>query len=325
MNKQLYNSCLSFALILFFVLLAGNVDLKAQQEVRYSQYMFNGLLLNPAYAGSSGVANVSAFYRTQWTGLDGAPTSISLSANGALGGEDQIGVGGFLEYDDIGLHNNIRIFGTYAYHLSIGEGKLGIGLQAGGTLFSSDLSQAELVETPGADDPVFQNDVSRFLPNFGVGLYYHTEKFYAGVSVPQLLENRLKSGESSISLVGQQYRHFYFTAGVVLEVNESFKVIPSTMVKAVPVNAPVQMDFNVNLMFNDAFWIGGSVRLSEDFDPESVYGLVGFQLKKGLRIGYSYDLTLSDLADYNNGSHEIGIGFDFGGGRDRRFITPRFF
>ena len=320
MNKQLYR----LHIFLVFFVLARETTMMAQQDARYSQYMFNSLLLNPAYAGSSGTTNVSAFYRTQWVGLDGAPTSINLSANGALGDDDQIGVGGFLEYDKVGLHNTWKIFGTYAYHLQIGNGKLGIGLQAGGSLFSADLSQAETTETGGGNDVVFQNDLSRFLPNFGLGLYYHTDRFYAGVSVPQLLSNRLKSGESSISLVAEQYRHYYFTAGVVIEASESFKIIPSTLIKAVPINAPTQMDFNVNFMFNDAFWVGSSARFSEDFDPESLDFLLGVQLKNGLRIGYAYDLTLSDLSDFNDGSHEIGIGFDFGS-NDRRYITPRFF
>ncbi|MFK7905842.1 MAG: type IX secretion system membrane protein PorP/SprF [Chitinophagales bacterium] len=322
MNKQNYQLSIFLAFFLFFVL--AEEKAVAQQDARYSQYMFNSLLLNPAYAGSGGNTNVSAFYRTQWVGLDGAPTSITLSGNGALGDEDQIGVGGFLEYDKIGLHNTWRVFGTYAYHLQIGNGKLGIGLQAGGTLFSADLSQAETSSTTGGNDPVFENDMSRFLPNFGLGLYYHTDKFYAGISAPQLLTNRLKSGESSISLVGEQYRHYYFTAGVVIEASESFKIIPSTLIKAVPINAPTQVDFNVNLMFNDTFWVGSSVRLSEDFDPESLDFLLGVQLKNGLRIGYAYDLTLTDLSDFNSGSHEIGVGFTFGS-TDRRYITPRFF
>ncbi|MEZ4887551.1 MAG: type IX secretion system membrane protein PorP/SprF [Chitinophagales bacterium] len=322
MKNQFYKFYIPLVLFLFFVLAGENM--MAQQDARYSQYMFNSLLINPAYAGSTGKANVSAFYRTQWVGLDGAPTSITLSGNGALGDGDQIGVGGFLEYDKVGLHNTWRVFGTYAYHLKIGSGKLGIGLQAGGTLFSADLSQANPTEVPGSDDPVFQNDLSRFLPNFGVGLYYHTPAFYAGVSVPQLVTNRLKSGESSISLVGKQYRHYFFTAGVVIEASESFKIIPSTLIKAVPIQAPTQMDFNVNLMFRDAFWVGSSVRFSEEFDAESLDFLLGFQLKNGLRIGYSYDLTLSDLADFNNGSHEVGVGFDFGSD-DRRYVTPRFF
>lgn len=320
MNKHFY---IFTAFFLFFVLAGEKAT--AQQNARYSQYMFNGLLLNPAYAGSTGNANVSAFYRTQWVGLDGSPTSITLSGHGALGDGDQVGVGGFLEYDDIGLHNTWRIFGTYAYHLKIGNGKLGIGLQAGGSLFNADLSEAQTTATPGNDDPVFQNDLSRFLPNFGVGLYYHTEYFYLGVSVPQLLTNNLKSNESSISLVGREYRHYFFTTGVVLELSESFKVIPSALVKMVPVNSPTQVDLNVNLMIKDAFWIGSSIRLSEEVEPESLDFLAGFQLKNGLRIGYAYDLTLTDLADFNSGSHEIGVGFDFGGDSDRRIITPRYF
>lgn len=324
MNKQFYQLSIFLAAFFLFFVLAGE-KAAAQQDARYTQYMFNGLLLNPAYAGSSGNANISAFYRTQWVGLDGAPTSITLSGHGALGDGDQVGVGGFLEYDDIGLHNTWRVYGTYAYHLKIGAGKLGIGLQAGGSLFSADLSQAQTAGTPGTDDPVFQNDLSRFLPNFGVGLYYHSEHFYLGASIPQLLTNNLKSNESSISLVGQQYRHYFFTTGVVLELSENFKIIPSALVKMVPINAPTQVDLNVNLMFANAFWVGSSVRLSEEMEPESLDFLLGFQLKNGLRIGYSYDLTLTDLADFNNGSHEIGIGFDFGGGGDRRIITPRYF
>ncbi|MGB0930207.1 MAG: PorP/SprF family type IX secretion system membrane protein [Chitinophagales bacterium] len=324
MNKQFYQLSIFLTAFLLFFALAEEKTV-AQQDARYTQYMFNGLLLNPAYAGSSGNANISAFYRTQWVGLDGAPTSITLSGHGALGDDDQVGVGGFLEYDDIGLHNTLRFFGTYSYHLKIGGGKLGIGLQAGGAMFNADLSQAQTTGTSGTDDPVFQNDLSRFMPNFGIGLYYHSERFYLGASVPQLLTNRLKSGESSISLVGQQYRHYFFTTGVVLELSENFKIIPSALVKMVPINAPIQVDLNVNLMFANAFWVGSSIRMSEEMNPESLDFLLGFKLKNGLRIGYSYDLTLSDLADFNSGSHEIGIGFDFGGGGDRRIITPRYF
>lgn len=296
----------------------------AQQDARYTQYMFNGLIINPAYAGSAGAPLLNAFYRNQWVNIEGAPKTISASGHTALGSEKKVGVGGFLEYDKLGVETRFRLFGAYAYRFDLGHGHLSAGIQGGFVSTRIALSEVELGE-PG--DPTFnQGDISAFLPNFGLGLYYNSDKAYAGISVPHLINNKVTGdGATDITRVPREERHYFLTAGAVL--GEGVKLKPSFLVKLVPNQAPTQFDINLNALFKDVFWIGSSFRFEQEFRPESLDFLLGFQFQSGLMVGYAYDITLSDLNQFTSGSHEITLGYDLGWGKGRgiRYRTPRFF
>lgn len=329
-KKSIMKKIVTYTTTIFLALFIVSVA-SAQQDARYSQYMFNGLLLNPAYAGSAGATSLTGFYRTQWVGIDGAPETFSFSAHTPLGGNKQYGVGGFLEYDQIGVNQRLRAFGSYSYRIPISNrgDVLSIGIQGGGLYLNSDLTSVAL-DDPNAPianpDVAFGDNITRFLPNVGLGLYYYRDRFFAGLAAPHLLDNRIRENAAGggISLLSRQYRHYWFSTGIVFPVGENFMVRPSVLVKAIPGNAPTQVDANLSVLLMKTLWLGSSFRFADAFEPESVNLIAMFQTESGLRIGYAYDYTLSDLNQYTSGSHEITLGIDLGGDNDR-MRTPRYF
>ncbi|QQS28850.1 MAG: type IX secretion system membrane protein PorP/SprF [Sphingobacteriales bacterium] len=296
----------------------------AQQDARYSMYMFNGMYVNPAYAGSTGNAGFAAFYRKQWVNIEGAPQTISVSGQGPFGKRQQYGLGGFLEYDEIGVHQRITGYGAYAYRFKLPIGAVALGIQGGVQYLRSnftDITPEEVITNP---DPVFQENSSVILPNFGLGIWFNTPAFFAGLSAPHLINNKLNDGQPNITTVGRQYRHYLLNTGVVLKAGKSVKVVPSILVKAIPQNAPVQFDTNLSVFLVDMLWIGTSFRFENKFTPESINAILGFQFGNGLRLGYAYDYTLSSLNNFTSGSHEVTLGYDLRKKVDR-LITPRYF
>ncbi len=289
---------------------------QAQQHPMVSQYMFNGLLLNPAYAGSKDYVSTAALYRKQWVDFKGSPETQTISIHGPLKNR-RMGLGFSILNDHIGVTNRTDFMGSYAYHIPTGRGKLALGLQAGATYFRAKLTDLIYWDQ---DDEVFAADIqSNLLPNAGAGIYYYSRNFYAGLSVPQLLDyDPGKSLSFDIKQVPHQTRHYFLHTGYVIEASEDFKIKPSVLVKYVP-NAPVEVDMNVNFLFNNIFWIGGSYRTND-----AVVALVEYQLTRKLRLGYSYDFTLTELKNYSSGSHEIMLGYDFGYDI-MKMKTPRYF
>lgn len=314
---------ISIVLVALF-LCAIPKQVRAQQEVRYSQYMFNGLVLNPAYAGTGDRTNLSFLARKQWVGIDCSPLSGSVSLHSGLGKKDNNGIGSFFEYDQIGVHSRYSLYGAYAYRIPVSKtSRLSLGVSGGATYMVSNWSEVTTVE---ADDPLFGVNESGIAPNFGVGIYFNTPYFYAGASVPQMLETKLENG-GAVFDIAKQFRHYYGTIGFVIPVGKSLKIIPSGLVKIVPTHAPAQIDANLSLLFKETLWLGSSFRFAteNDFTPESVNGIIAFQFANGMRLGYAYDLTLTDLSSYTSGSHEVSLSFDFGRVDAGRFKTPRYF
>lgn len=318
-------------IVLAFALFAlAGISAQAQQLPRYSQYMFNQLTFNPAYTGSADGLSITALGRVQWVNIKGAPNTVSLSAHSPLGIDRKAGIGGFLEYDEIGVHRRSNLFLSYAYKFILGESRFSIGLNGGVSMLQSNYTQAtgnELINL--GIDPAFAQDENRLMPNFGIGLYwYRPNRFYVGLSAPQLLENRLsESGGTDLEKIAHQYRHYMATAGLIFG-NSDFRIRPSVLVKTVPTHAPVQADASLMFLIKDTFWFGGSYRTAfggeQSFESESLDFIAAFQLKNGIKIGYAYDLTLSQLSNYTSGSHEVMIGYDFKQ-KGARFITPRYF
>lgn len=318
-SKLIQKITASLSIALLLLLGAGMDSVQAQQDTRYSQYMFNGLVLNPAYGGSVEGTSLSAFYRNQWLNIDGAPQTYSFSGHSRLG--DKIGVGGYVQHDEIGVTKTTSAYLTYAYRFPFANANISIGVNGGVDFYASNLTDVQaLPGSPGGLDPVFQEDVSRLMPNFGVGIYYHSDYFYLGASTPRLLTNKFDTPTK----LARQYRHYLGTVGIVLPVTKQVKINPSMLFKTVPAEAPYQFDFNLNLIFMDMVWIGSSYRTGKEFGPESVDFIAGFMLRNGLRVGYAYDLTLTELEQFTTGSHEFTIGWDLRKNNDM-IITPRYF
>ncbi len=293
--------------ILFSVIILICLSLNAwsQQGPLLSHYMFNGLLINPAYAGSKEYVSSTLMYRKQWAGFEGAPVTYSGTIHGLIK-KKNLGLGAMIQQDKIGVTKETDFYTMLAYHLPLGVGKLSVGIQAGVSNFNSEVVKLTYWDP---NDKVFDyNTFNSLLPNAGFGMYYYQTKFYAGISAPFLISYD-KSQEGSLSSntpIHHQVRRYFATAGMVFETENDIKFKPSFLIRYES-NAPVQYDINLNVLINDIFWIGASYRAKE-----AVVGIFEYQINKKLRIGYSYDYSLGDLNKYNTGSHEIMLGYDFG-------------
>lgn len=306
-------------IITYAFLLLGLKGL-AQQDIMISQYMFTGLFINPAYAGSHNFTEVTGLYRQQWTGFAGAPVSQILSAEGHAR-HTKIGWGAILTNDKIGVTYKTDLYGNYAYHLPVGaEGKLSMGIRAGFSYYRALLTQLTVWDE---NDQVFVNNIkNKFLPNAGAGLYYYTTKFFAGVSAPALLNyqaNTFVNMAGAIKESPNYLRHGYAYTGYVLELDDNLHLKPSVLVKYVR-NAPVQADLNLNVLINRAFWIGGSYRTGD-----GLVGIVEYQYDTRWRIGYAYDFAFTQLQKYSSGSHEIMFSYMFFKPEIVKIRNPRFF
>ncbi len=301
-------------IVLAFMLLI-NFSVYAQQDALFSQYMFNKLLVNPAYAGSREVFTVDVLHRHQWVGIEGAPKTTTLAFHTILNNK-KVGFGAYVYRDALGPSINQGAMATYAYRIRTQKGWFSFGLQGGIKYFDFNW---HVINTQYPDYMFDHQEVRRVTPDANVGVYYQSRRFFAGLSSKQLLENEYGlaevDGKSSFSLL---LRHFYGMAGCAVPVNDKMTFRPSMLAKYVR-NAPFQMDFNASFIFNDVFWIGTSFRTEK-----AVVFLTEFQITKAVRLGYSFDLYLNELQYYNNGSHEFRLGFDILNNNER-MKTPRYF
>lgn len=290
---------------LCIVLLLFVIQLRAQQDPQYTQYMYNMSVVNPAYTTNElGMLNIGALYRTQWQNAIGAPKTLTFFAHTPF--NDKIEMGISIITDDIGdgsLQEN-NIYADFAYILKLdGKSNLSLGLKGGITTFESNFNGFMLPEIQ--DDPAFNENLNNTFPNMGIGAFYNRENFYAGISAPNLLTSKHLENRDGINRIGAEAIHMFAMAGYVYEVNPNLKVKPSVLSKIVK-GAPLTIDASVNVLFNNRFEGGLSYRLED-----SVSAMFNISIIPSLRIGYSYDYTLSNLGAFNDGSHEIFVLFDF--------------
>ncbi|MEZ5059455.1 MAG: type IX secretion system membrane protein PorP/SprF [Saprospiraceae bacterium] len=297
--------------------------LLAQQEPQFTQFMYNKLVYNPAYAGSNEATCIQGFYRTQWIGIEGAPTSMLVSFNMPLTNQ-RVGLGGTIYRNTIGIQENIGAEASYAYRFQVGNGFLGIGAMA-----SVKLLRANFGET----DPIQQNDgaipanlQSKFVPNFGVGAYYHNQRFFVGLSVPRLLQNNIDFADED-RVISREIRHIYAMGGVAIPLSDNVKLQPQVLLKYVD-GAPFDADANLSLILLDRYMLGASYRLGGSKRSgigESVDIILGAQITNNLFLSFGYDITLSELKNYNDGTIEVLLRYCFGKPEGEEFLNPRFF
>ena len=295
-------------LIGIFVLISSISTVFAQQDPQYTQYMYNMNILNPAYAGSKGVTSIGLLGRTQWVGVDGAPQTATLSINGPVG--KNVGLGFSVIHDEIGPVKEDNAYVDFSYTLNLSEeDKFAFGIKAGATFLN--VREVITVDVDPLNVPV-----SLIAPNFGVGLMYYNDRFYAGLSVPNFIESRYLDKKNGISSTASEKTHYFLTSGYVFDLDENLKLKPSTMLKATP-GAPLSIDLSLNLLIQEKVELGLSHRLDD-----SISGMIGFNVNQDLRIGYAYDYTTSNFGEFNSGSHEIMILFDL---NKKKIKSPRFF
>ena len=296
----------------FLMLLSFNAIY--QQDEHSSLYMFNPLQYNPAYAGSRGDLSVTCVMRSQWVGIKGAPKSQFLSMNSPLK-KKNMALGLHMSNDAIGSKNRTSFYGDYSYTLNFKHfRKLNLGVSGGGEQLSID--NTKLI----ANDPTdvqYLATFSQFKANAGVGLYYYTDRFFAGLSVPRLFESKLKNNSVLLNNSFSK-RHYFLTAGYVFPLNSVIDLKTSVLLKVVP-NAPLTADVNANLFFYKKFWIGGMYRLNESAGIN-----IAFQIKEKLMFGYSFDFVTNGLSRISNsGSHEVMLNYSLN--PKKAFGSPRYF
>ncbi len=294
--------------------------LYAQQDAMYTQYMFNMLAVNPAYAGSRDVLSLTALYRNQWTGLAGAPRTLTFSADMPLANE-KLGLGLQISNDAIGVFNVFGANVSGAYRIRFEKSTLAFGINAGITQF-----QANLLDAKIENDPAFGANVNKTLPNIGAGLFWSNDRFYIGLSFPKLLNSNISSNAvvGGISVASkykaQQFRHAFFMAGYVINVSDLVKLKPSLLVKVVS-GAPIQADINANIYFYDKIGVGISYR---SLSSPSI--LLEWQATEQFRIGYAFDWTtkVNNFGFVKAMSHEIMLRYEMGFNK-AKVLSPRYF
>ncbi|MBD0852417.1 PorP/SprF family type IX secretion system membrane protein [Maribacter arenosus] len=309
--------------IIVLLTILSTTIVSAQQDAQYTQYMYNTMSVNPAYAGSRGQLSVAALYRSQWVGLDGAPTSQTLNLHSPIR-NSKLGYGISIVNDEIG---NGVVQETYfdavlSYTVDVSrEGKLSFGLKAGGNLLNLDFQGLRNFDV----EPVNQDNIeNKFSPNVGVGVYYHTNSFYAGLSAPNLLEtnhfDNSQQDSNDVQFLSKERINFYFITGYVLDLNGNLKFKPAILTKVVG-GAPLQVDLSASFLFNEKFSFGAAYRWDA-----AVSAMAGFQISEQLMLGLAYDRETTDLGgtQFNDGSFEVFLRYELVKAF-RNLVSPRFF
>lgn len=306
---------------------------RAQQDAQYSQYMFNTLVINPAYAGYRETYNVSLLHRDQWTGFDGAPKTQSLIADGVFTKNKKVGLGVAIVNDKSGLLGQRSFYVNYAYRLPVGDNnaRLAFGLAAGVSQYSIDNGSAVVQDR---DDPNFLgNNASSLGPDGKFGVHYSTDRFYAGVSATNLLSRAVSYQDGTVA---KQGRHYFITAGYLVDLNEDLKLKPSFLIRD-DAQGPSSVDVTSFLLIKEMVWVGATYRAGVNLwkktylntatlNQNSVVGAVEFFAAKKFRLGYAYDYSLSGMGDAANGSHEISLGVILNANKkSAALLTPRYF
>lgn len=298
------------------------VSIMAQQDAQYTQYMYNTMSVNPAYAGSRGAISILGLYRSQWVGLDGAPRTQTFSIHSPLGISEQTGLGFSVINDDIGATHETYFDVTFSYTISFpNEKRLAFGVKGGGHLLNVNFTKLRQYDLEFTGEDNIRN---KFSPNVGVGLYYYSDQYYIGLSVPNLLRTKhfdeATSSSAGTSTIATERLHYYLIGGYVFNLSEKTKFKPAALVKAVS-GAPLSVDISANFMFNHRFILGAAYRWDA-----AVSALAGFQITPNLLLGYAYDAETTRLGntEFQSGSHEIMLRYELFR-NSKRLLSPRFF
>lgn len=302
--------------ILFITFILVSIMSYSQQDSQFTQYMYNTVNINPAYAGSRGVLSIFGLHRNQWVGLDGAPVTNTFSLNTPIS-KSKMSLGLSFINDRIGPSDENTISVDVSYSVPTSENfKLSFGVKGTANLLNIDFTKLNQYD-PG-DVLGMTNIDNKFSPNIGAGVYYHSDRSYIGFSVPNFLETEHFNKENSTASIASERMHYHLIAGHVFDLTGNIKLKPAVLGKLVQ-GAPLQVDVSANFLFNEKFTLGAAYRWSA-----AVSGMVGFQVSDSWMIGYAYDMETTKLAKYNSGSHEIFLRYELFKNYDK-VVSPRFF
>ncbi|MEC3964266.1 type IX secretion system membrane protein PorP/SprF [Flagellimonas halotolerans] len=294
------------------LVVAGSFSIYAQQDPQFTQYMYNTMSVNPAYAGTNGHITALLMHRSQWVGVKGAPNTQVLAVDSPL--ENKLGIGGIIARDALGPSSEISLDGNVSYTIQLDSAnrKLSFGMKVGGRIFDVDFSKGLTEEA----DVAFQNNIkSKFFPTIGAGIYYDSGKGYLGFAIPSFFSQKHYDGEEQE--IAAERLHYYFIGGKVFDLTPDVKLKPGFFVKWVP-GAPIIADVSVNALLKETFTFGLAYRWDDSFST-----LLGMQIDPNFSAGYAYDLTTSNLASYTGGSHELFVRYEFKSSQKQK-ETPTF-
>jgi type IX secretion system PorP/SprF family membrane protein len=320
--------------------IAGLFQAKAQQNIQFTQYIFNSLSVNPAYAGYKEEWFAQLALRSQWTGIDGAPRTGQISIDGVTSDSKNVGLGLQITDDRLGPQTATSIYANYAYRLRLDADdtqRLSFGLGAGVTQYGLDGNKLRPVDGDDINLPV--GNISNTIPDVRFGVYYYNPKFYIGLSAMDLFSEKQSNGlfsqnDGTAQNIKRQ-RHYYLIAGTLINLSEDTKLRPSILFKE-DFKGPSSLDLGGMVIFNERFWLGGSYRTGVDLwkkqyqkgqslsSLNSISAITQFYFTERFRMGYSYDFIISELSGMQNGTHEITIGMTFPR-KNKRLLSPRFF
>ena len=303
-------------LFLAFLLLSFTYQVSAQQDPKYTQYLNNMNVINPAFAGVRGNTTITVDFHSQWVGNVGGPETQTFTINSPVG--KRMGIGFSAVHDAIHVQNETYLFGDLSYAIPVSEkAVLNFGVKVGGSFLNIDLQR---ITTSESGDPLFSENVKQFNPNVGVGMYYFTNKFFLGVSAPNLMATKHYESTGLLYTKAQEDTHFFVTGGVQMPLGNNVIFKPSFMARAVK-GAPLSIDLTANFLLHKKFELGVNYRMGE-----SISGLTTFRLSDWMRIGYSYDSINNRLTTISRGTHEVMMIFDLNSNKeDGRKRNPIFF
>jgi type IX secretion system PorP/SprF family membrane protein len=305
-------------------LFLASISAIAQRDALYSQFMFNRLVINPAYSASRDMLTMTLLNRNQWMGFgDGSPRTLTFSAQSPLQNEN-VGVGFFVYADKTGPFTDVGFMGNYAYRVKLGNGKLSMGIQAGFNQVNVNWDELQMRE--GDDQIILARPKNKLQPDANLGVYYYTNKYFIGFSSKQLFESQYGKveQEDGLSTYATLARHFYGMAGLVTPISEKIMFRPAMMLKYTR-NAPMNVDINASFIFNNIFTLGTSYRTNYNAvtSKNAIVFLLELNLNKNWRLGYSYDSYLSEMKTHTSGSHEFMISYDLN--LFNRETSPKYF
>jgi type IX secretion system PorP/SprF family membrane protein len=298
-------------LLALFIATGISLQLKAQQDPQFTQYFDNALFVNPAYAGSTGMLSATSIHREQWVGFEGRPSSTTMSLHSPLSYES-VGLGLTAVRDVVGPLSQTMFYGDFSYSLKLTKkSKLAFGLKAGLNIINSETSS--LSTTQAGDQNLLNNMRNRVNPNFGFGMYYHSPRFFAGISTPKLIEQSIDGTSTN-----KEKRHYFAILGAVLPVSKDWKIRPTSQLKATA-GAPISIDLSIAGIYSDKIWIGSMYRLN------AAYGVFAqYQINPQFRIGVASDFSITKIRKYNYGTFEVLLSYDFRYNK-QGIRSPRYF
>lgn len=310
----------TFFKFIIIALIVINCDtVSGQQLPQFTQYMYNTISINPAYAGSRETLSIVGLHRSQWVGIEGGPTTQTISVHSPLRNE-KIGLGFSFINDKLGYENFSYMYVDFSYTINLSaKTKLAFGIKGGYTHYNID---KELLTDPTViQDPYFNDVSNRWSPNVGVGMLLHSNKWYLGLSTPRTLNTDYNKGQQgNVDYVSLERNSYYLTGGYVFDLSKNTKLKPAFMIKATN-GSPLSYDLTANFLFNEKFWLGAAYRFNNY--TGAIGAIADFQVSKQFRVGYAYEHPISDIRPYSSGTHEILLMFEVF--KNKRVKSPRYF